>query len=139
MKKLTVFFAFIIGLLCVVPSAYFYSRYRKIQNQLINPTGYAQEEAFLLREKVSKLMELPSEEQPTIATVTDTAKLSSQPFFANAVKGDKVLIFTQAKKAILYRESTNKIIEVAPVNIGQNTTPIPSPTISPTPRAKKEK
>ncbi|PIR80160.1 MAG: hypothetical protein COU25_01495, partial [Candidatus Levybacteria bacterium CG10_big_fil_rev_8_21_14_0_10_35_13] len=65
---------------------------------------------------------------PTIATITDKSQLSTQPFFNNAVDGDKVLVYANAKKAILYRPSTDKIIEVAPVNIT-------SPSVSPTPTA----
>ena len=33
------------------------------------------------------------------------------------LKGDKVLIFAEAKKAILYRPSTKKLIEVANINL----------------------
>lgn len=79
------------------------------------------DEADKLVSVVSGLMMLP-DERPTIATVTDKEKLSSQTFFAESQNGDKVLIFTQAKKAVLYRPSTNKIIDVAPVSIGGDAT-----------------
>ncbi len=69
---------------------------------------------------------LPQDEQPTIATVTDLAKLQGQPFFANAQVGDKVLIYSRAGKVILYRPGENKIIELAPINIS-TTTPQTSP------------
>ncbi len=123
-------------ILAAVPAAYFYTQYRDTQQKLANPTEYAKEEAQLLITKVGKLIELPAGEEPTIATVSDAAKLSEQPFFAKAQNGDKVLIFTQARKAILYRPATNKIIEVAPVNIGNNeesASPTPEPTATPTP------
>jgi hypothetical protein len=67
---------------------------------------------------VEKLMELPNEE-PTVATVSDLATLQGQPFFARAEEGDRVLFYTQAKKAILYRPTANKIIEVAALTIPQ--------------------
>ena len=98
---------------------------------------------------VGKLMVLPSGEEPTVATVTDVTKLEAQPFFKNAKNNDKVLIYSNAKKAILYRQSENKIIEVGDVNIDNNNdgtassspapsaspktlTPKPSPTLTPT-------
>ncbi len=70
---------------------------------------------------VGKLMVLPDNEEPTIATVADLEKLKDQPFFVNAKLGDKVLIFATAKKAVLYRPDENKIIELAPLNIGTST------------------
>jgi len=67
---------------------------------------------------VSKVLLLPTSETPTLATVSDPAVLKSQPFFANAQKGDDVLIYTNAKKAILWRPSTGQVIEVSALNVG---------------------
>src|SRR3989338_2433659 len=73
---------------------------------------------------VMKLMSLPEGEVPTVATVTDKKKLQNQQFFKKAENGDKVLIYQSIKKAILYRPSTNKIVDVAPINT-TNATPSP--------------
>ena len=67
---------------------------------------------------VAKLAQLPPGETPTVATVIDANGLKNQAFFAKAANGDRVLIFVQAQKAYLYRPSTNKIIEIAPLNFG---------------------
>lgn len=78
---------------------------------------------------VGRLIEVPIDESPTVATVVDAEKVKTQAFFINAQNGDKVLLYTKASKAIIYRPSTNKIIEVAPVNLGntqaQGTTTAP--------------
>ncbi len=68
--------------------------------------------------QVGRLMVLPTDETPTMATVSDPEKLKDQPFFINAKTGDKVLIYSNARKAILYSPTEDKIIEVAPVNLG---------------------
>lgn len=96
-----------------------YNDEKQRADKLANPTEAAKEETRQLIEKVGALTELPDEE-PTIATVRDKSKLEDQSFFQNAQNGDKVLIFTQAKKAVLYRPSSDKIIEIAPVNLGQD-------------------
>ena len=101
-----------------IPSAYFYNRYRVLQQQLTNPTEFARSEARQLVDKVNKLMELPTDEEPTVAIVSDVSKLKDQAFFAKAKKGDKVLIYTNARLAILYDPQVNRILNVAPVNIG---------------------
>lgn len=75
-------------------------------------------EAMAIVEQVGKLVILPEGEEPTVATVTDPTKLADQPFFANSQAGDKVLIYTTAQRAILYRPSSNKVIEIAPLNLG---------------------
>ena len=111
----------IAGLLVVmiIPSYYFYHKYKETQKLLQNPTQAAKEEAKALKGKISRLIELPKDEEPTVATVTDKNRLKDQPFFKNAENGDRVFIFTEAKKAILYRPSSNKIIEVSFITIGQ--------------------
>lgn len=81
-------------------------------------------------QKVGRLIELPSDEQPTIVTVSDKDKLAGQLFFLNAQDGDKVLIFPKAGKAILYRPSEDKIIEVGVVN-SDKWSPLPAATPTP--------
>jgi hypothetical protein len=66
--------------------------------------------------QVGEKMVLPTGETPTLATVSDVTKLQDQPFFKNAQNGDKVLIYGNAKLAIMYRPSIHKIVAVAPVN-----------------------
>ena len=106
-------------------------------------SAQVQAEIDALVAEVGNLIALPSDEKPTIATVTDVEKVKDQPFFRNAKNGDKVLIYTNARKAILYRPSEKRIIEVGAVNINQEATPTPSseegaeeevtPTPTPTP------
>lgn len=100
-----------------------------VQNDPAAKTRQANDE---LISQVGKLIILPENEQPTIATVSDLSKLAGQPFFAKAEVGDKVLIYQQAKKAILFRPSTNQIIELAPLNNnGQAAAPVSTSTSTP--------
>lgn len=136
-KKLSKIILALILLILIGAAVYFYMQYQNTKNLLQNPNQASSEEVKILLTQVGKLIELPTNEAPTIATVSDKTKLLDQPFFANAQNGDKVLIYANAKKAILYRPSINKIIEVAPVNLGQNqpavvVSPIISPTVTPT-------
>lgn len=121
--KLLLFGAAIIAVFLIAgyPAYYFYDKYQDAQLLLKNPKQAAQNEAESLLRTVGKLIELPKNETPTIATVSDKTKLSSQPFFAKAENGDKVLIYNKAKKAIIYRPKTNKIIEVSSINIVTDT------------------
>ena len=89
------------------------------------PTGTAEvqenkppQQVLGLVEKVGKKVSgLPAGEAPSVATVTDLAKLQDQAFFANAKLGDKVLIYAAAGKAYLYRPSTGQIILESEVEI----------------------
>lgn len=70
----------------------------------------------VIKSRVSRLYELPSNEEPALATVTNSQKLTS--IFSGKVKdGDRVLIYQKNKKAIVYRPSLNKIVDVEPVTI----------------------
>lgn len=127
-SKIVIASSIVIVIIALVIAGYFYTKYQRAQNLLKDPTIAAQQQTQDLINKVGMLIDLPNDEQPTIATVSDITKLKDQPFFKNAKNGDKVLIYTKAKKAILYDPIANKIIEVAPVNIGQNIEITPSPT-----------
>ena len=94
---------------------YFYGEYSALKN---NSDKQVQEETAKIIAQVGTLIVLPEGEMPTMATVADPEKLKDQPFFAKAKKGDRVLIYAKAKKAILYNPESNKIVEVAPINIG---------------------
>lgn len=113
----------LIAVVAVVFGAYFFYQWRLIKQ---NPQAVVQQEVNDLVAKVSRLIVLPTSEVPTVATVSDLTALKDQAFFVNAQKGDKVLIYAQAKKAILYSVSLNKIIDVAPLNIGTQTAVTPS-------------
>jgi hypothetical protein len=99
-----------------------------------------QAETDALIASVGRLIALPGDENPTVATVTDIDKVKDQPFFKNAQNGDKVLIYTKAQKAIIYRPGENRIIEVGAVNINNQQppqSPVPSESPSPTPKAQE--
>ena len=105
----------VVTALSIGVSVYLFVQVRQLKQ---NPQAQAAQEADALVAKVGMLMVLPSDEKPTIATVADPSKLKDQAFFLHAVAGDKVLIYTSAKKAILYSPTENKIVEVAPINLG---------------------
>lgn len=65
---------------------------------------------------VSKHVVLPSNEAPALLTVTDASKLTTD-FLKQASNGDKVLIYQENKKAIIYRPSIDRIIDIGPVVI----------------------
>lgn len=121
-----------------------YNRLNDENQRLSNPQESAKAETERLKAKVAKLVDVPTDEEPTIATVVDVSKLKDQSFFAKAENGDKVLMYSKAKKAILYRPSADKVIELAPINSqttpdkadgvqsstqpSSQTTPLPAPT-----------
>jgi len=97
-----------------------YFNYQYFRNLKTPQEDIAKSEITKTIEQVSKLVVLPTDEFPTVATVTDPKALQSQRFFLNAEKDDKVLIYSNAKKAILFRPSQNKIVEIAPINKGES-------------------
>lgn len=105
--------------LCVLITAFAFSYYKEASELRENPQKVAQEEIADIVAKVNRHMILPENETPTAATVADPDVLKkNQPFFNNAKTGDRVLIYANALKAILYNPETDKIVEVAPLSIG---------------------
>ena len=97
-------------------TVFIYLYFKKENNLAINHGSETKSDVSII-EDVGKLVELPVGEKPTVATISDTEALKSQPFFNNAKVGDKVLIYTNAKKAIIYRPSKNIIVEIAPLSM----------------------
>jgi hypothetical protein len=114
----------LVVLVLIGTAYYFFSQYKKTQLLLNNPTLAAKEEVKKITDQVSKLMVLPTKEEPIVVTVLDKKKLKDQDFFKNAENGDKVIVYSVSKQAILYRPSINKIIQVAPLNLGDTNQPI---------------
>ncbi len=120
-KKVIIAVVVLLALGAAALGAYKYKNLRDENAKLKNPQEQARIQTENLVKEVGNITDLPSDETPTVATVADASKLKNQAFFKDAVNGDKVLIYTKAKKAYLYRPSSNKIIEIAPVNIGTGT------------------
>lgn len=115
-KHLTIWLAVLVVLAAIIATL-FYLQAEEAKKLLKASSAGSADQTKELIKKVGELIELPGGETPTVATVTDVEKLKGQAFFAKAQKGDKVLIFEKAGKAVLYRPSTGKIIEYAPINI----------------------
>ncbi|HVZ12078.1 MAG TPA: LytR C-terminal domain-containing protein [Patescibacteria group bacterium] len=135
-SKILVYGLVLVAAIIVVGGGlYFYNKNSGDQTSQV--TRQTQE----LVNRVGHLLVLPKNETPTIATVTDKTKLAGQPFFADAENGDKVLLYGQSQRAVLFRPSTNQIVNVSPLNLKEQANAVASPNttnpqtnaISPTP------
>lgn len=70
-----------------------------------------------IEDKVGQLMLLPSNEEPTLATVTDRSKLKDGFLMNHAKDGDRLLIYSKNQIVIIYRPSINKIAGVGSVSV----------------------
>jgi len=126
-SRITVAIIIIISVLIftgIGSSIYFYQKYKSAASQVVGSSQEANlKEAKDLAKKVGKLIDVPTDEDPSVATINDVEKLKDQTFFAKAKNGDKLLVYSKAKKAILYDPTLNKIIEVGPVVIPTPTAP----------------
>ncbi len=66
-----------------------------------------------LLKQVGMLVELPAE-VPTLIPIDDREKVKTIEFFKNAQTGDVVLVYAQAKFAVLYRPTAYKVIMMGP-------------------------
>lgn len=112
-------FSVFLALLLVISvgvAVYFFLQWRQAPKTAEDIAARQQAEII---EKVGRLIVLPDDEAPTVATVSDPDKLKDQTFFQSAKRRDIVLIYTKARKAILYDPVQNKILEVAPLNVSE--------------------
>lgn len=117
--NLTTLITLVLTLLFIASAVVGFVFYKQAQKLKKNPQKVAQDEISDVVAKVGRHMILPANETPTAAIVSDPEILKkNQPFFNNAKAGDRVLIYANALKAILYNPELDKIVEVAPLTIG---------------------
>ncbi len=117
-------------------SYYWYTQYQKVA---ANPAVGSPEEIRSIVKKLSAFMDLPNE-TPSIVTVTDREKLQNQDFFKKAANGDKIVIYETSRRVILYRPSTNRVVDVAPLVFNDATQEAQEliPQANPTPQPDKD-
>lgn len=118
MDKRPVIIAFVILALLAVGGSgagiYYYAQYQQLSQKARDP----QAEIKDILDKVGKLIELPEGEEPTVVTVQDAEQIRNQPFFAKAQNGQRVILYTNSKLAILFDEQANKLINVGSISVG---------------------
>lgn len=130
-NKTTAVLVALVIVLALIGGFFSYKYWQTTQN---DPERQAKE----LLDYVSTIADVPSSETPTVATVTDTSKLSNQTLQMRSQNGDKLLIYSKAKRLILYRPSSKKIIETLTIedqrraDVEADKTPSAATTLSPT-------
>jgi flagellar basal body-associated protein FliL len=95
---------------------YYKNRAEKVES---DPTSVQkeknQEETERVLTALKQILTITETDAPTVARVEDPAKLqnSNPEFYKNVQTGDYLVIFP--KRAIIFRESSNQIINIAPI------------------------
>ena len=129
----------LIILLVLLAVGYYGWRYLKIgQPSLLGGTVNQaenqkanQQEIMAVVAQVKKLIIVPGDESPQMAEISDAVLAAKeQPFYAGAQNGDKILVYLNARKAIIYSPARNIIVNVGPIYMN-NETPAPAATTTP--------
>ena len=122
MEKKSVIVSFVVlTILALVGSGagiYYYRQYTRAMTFANDPRAEAKE----LLVKLGKLIDLPTGEEPTVATVKDAEQIKAQPFFVKAKVGYRVILYPTARMAILYDDKANRIINVGTINVSNTAT-----------------
>lgn len=103
-------------ILAVGFGGYMYWRYRDVSSDPASAISEKnQEETDRVLTGLKKRLLIGETEAPTVARVEDPEKLkkSNAEFYKDVLKGDYLIIFP--KRAIIYREENDQIINLAPI------------------------
>jgi hypothetical protein len=114
---IVIIIAISVTLIAIAAAVFFFVKYGDAKNDNSSTAQNIQER---ISDKVARLYDAPSED-PTIARVSDKETLRQQEgdFFDKAQNGDFVVVYAKAQVAILYRETTDKIINIGPIDLEQ--------------------
>ncbi len=105
-----------LALVGLVGTFVFYQKYQDVKSDP-SSAQKAQNSAETKRvlDKLKQVLRVDETEAPTVARVEDPAKLqkANAEFYKNVQKGDYLVIFP--KRAIIYREEINQIVNIAPI------------------------
>jgi hypothetical protein len=76
-------------------------------------------------EEVAKLVETP-DEKPSVVTVLDASKLSNAELAARAQDGDRLLVYAENRRVIMYRPSNGKIVDILTIKDVQDAVVAPA-------------
>lgn len=89
--------------------------------------GVPSAEVESILSKLGTHMLLPSGETPQIGQIDDPVEgAKTQPFIAGAVKGDLLIVYVKAAKAIVYSPSRDIIVNVGPVSMDSEESSTPA-------------
>jgi hypothetical protein len=120
-QKLIYILVFLIISGTIASAYYYYDRYSQASKQLTAlksqaPNSPPDENAKIIA-AVTKLVELPQTPPDGIGQITDKNQYKNLVFYNEIVNGDYLLIYVQANKAVIYRPSTNKLVNIYPVSV----------------------
>jgi hypothetical protein len=95
--------------------AYYFVQYNKVSDKYAEAILTTEQKNQQIIDEVAKLMELPTDEKPTVYIVSDKKKLAdtraAKEFFEKAQNNDVVLAYQKADIAVIFRPSENRIVK----------------------------
>lgn len=116
-KKLVILCA-VACIVALTLAGWLFVQNRDLQRKVGNKSAVHEISNDEIARKVAAVYDAPNE-KPSVAQVADKSKLSNEPFFQNAKKGDYVVVYPKAKIALIYRLSDNKVVNIGPISTGQ--------------------
>lgn len=72
-------------------------------------------------EQVTKIVEVPTE-KPSVLTVLSANKLTNKELAARAADGDRLLVYAENKRIVIFRPSTGKIVDMLTIRDAESPT-----------------
>jgi hypothetical protein len=113
-RKTVIVLLLVLLLLAAGCSALFFIKYKQAVNKA--PANERQQ----ILSKIEPIIALP-DEQPELSTVLDTTKLTNQTLRQRANNGDKLLIYSKAKRLVIYRPSSGKVVDMLTIQVAPQT------------------
>ena len=115
-KRLVLKIVYIVILILALGAAiFFFARYVQVNAKYKTAVMTVDEKNQQIVNKIAKLIDLPKDEKPEVALFPDKSTFSGSPtvkaFYSSAEKGDYVVAYKSANLTVVYRDSSNKVIQ----------------------------